>query len=331
MTHTDPKDEMKKFEEKNRSKREGLSGKQAARKLDSAKEASKADKWAKRQIKRREAKDEAGKQRQKYYKKRQKKERKEYEEFREKKDAEANKLIETKAKRMKDREAQLQYLKEMSIRNRWQIMRDKREDEVENIKKKSKLEADRGAKRKKLDADSEERRAKKNTEKVARKDRGAADIYEKDHTERIRKEARAQQQKLKIKERTEEDQLDGKILRQRAIAESYANPMQKRTELRKVSTMEERERKKVRMKYIKLEQDTEVDANKDIQIVKKEAHKMHSKASMGERKSKLQLEETTRRKKRRADKNASQKKKTADDAEKEMMADLPVMPTGDEE
>ncbi|MBT7494649.1 MAG: hypothetical protein HN666_05455, partial [Candidatus Peribacter sp.] len=201
----------------------------------------------------------------------------------------------------------------------------------EITKKKSKLEADRGVKRTKLTADSEEKRAKKNVEKVARKDRGTADIFEKERTNQIRKEALYQQQKLKIKERTEEDKLDGKIQRETAKAERYQNPSQKRMELRKVSAMEVRERKKLRMKYIKLEQDTEVTANKDIQIIKKEATKMRSKASTSERKAKLQLEETTRHKKRRADKDGAQKKRDADDTEKQMLAELPVMPTGDEE
>ncbi len=328
MPNTDPKDEIQKFDEKNRARREELAGAQAEHKLDAAEEAEKSDKWAKKQIAEEEKKDAKSKKRQKGFKNRQKKEREEYEEFRKKKDADEKKLVETKAKRAKDRKAQLEYLKEMSNRNRWQSQIEKRETEIEVTKKKTKLNAERDAKREKLDADSDERRAKKNVEKDTRKERGKADIFEKERTEQIRKETLYAQQKLKVKERTEEDKLDGKIQRETAIAESYANPVQKRAALQKVSTMEKRERKKVRMKYIKLEQDAEVTANKDIQIIKKEAVKMRSAASMDERKSKLQLEETTRQKKRKADKDVTQKKNDADDAEKQMLGDLPVMPTG---
>lgn len=325
------KEELAKFEEKNRTRRDALAERQSVKKLEGQEEAAKADAWAKKQVA--ESQKGAAKsiQQQKDFKKRQKKERKEYEEFRKKKDAELKELTETNAKREKERKAQLQYLKEMSNRNRWQIQRDKKEDEAEITKKKNKLAAEHEERRKKQEAVSEEKREKKNVEKNTRKERGLADIFEKERSAQIRNEARDAQQKLKIKERTEEDVLDGKIQREMMKAESYPNPTQKEMEKRKVSAMEQRERKKLRMKYIKLEQDIEVVATKDIYIIKKEAEKMRNAASMDERKAKLQLEETTRQKSHRAEKDASQKKKDADDTEKQMLAELPVMPTGEEE
>lgn len=325
------KEELQKFEEKNRTQREALAAKQSVKKLEGKEEAAKADAWAKKQVAESQKGTEKTIQQQKDYKKRQKKERAEYEKFREKKDAELKELTETNAKREKERAAQLQYLKEMSIRNRWQILHDKKEDNAEMIKKKTKLSAEQEEKRKKQDAISEEKKEKKNVEKTTQKERGLADIFEKERTTQIRNTARDQQQKLKVKEQTEDDVLEGKIRREMAKAESYPLPAQKQMEKRKVSDMEQRERKKLRMKYIKLEQDIEVVATKDIYIIKKEAEKMRNTASMDERKAKLQLEETTRQKSRRAEKDTIQKKKDADDTELQMLADLPVMPTGDED
>jgi len=325
------KEELQKFEEKNRTQRDALAAKQSVKKLEGKEEAAKADDWAKKQVAELQKGEEKTIQQQKDYKNRQKKERTEYEEFRKKKDAELKELTETNAKREKERAAQLLYLKEMSNRNRWQILHDKKEDNAEITKKKTKLSAEQEEKRKKQEAVSEEKKEKKNVEKTTQKERGLADIFEKERSERIRNEARDAQQKLKVKERTEEDVLEGSMQREKMRAESYPNPAQKQMELRKVSDKEQRERKRLRMKFIKLEQDIEIVANKDILIIKKEAEKMRNSASMKQRKAHLQLQETMRQKSRRAEKDTIQKKKDADDTELQMLADLPVMPTGDED
>ena len=314
------KKEMESFQKQNTAQRKALAEKQAAKKSAKKNDAAKAHQWAQKQIAEDAKKEEEGKKQIAAFALRQKEERKEYEEFRKKKDDELQKTIDEKEKQKKEREKHLAYLKEMSNKNRWAIQKEKKKQDAENKKNTMKVDADRDASRTKLQATSEERRVKKSAEKVAEKERGKADIYENEHSEIIRQEARSAQQKLKVKERTDNDALDGKIARETAIAERYQNPYQKTSELRRVANMERSERKKIRQKYIKLEQDIEVQANTKIAQIKKEASMMRNKATMEERKEKLRIENETRQKKNNADKDAAHQKIVAEQTEKDIMS-----------
>lgn len=285
--------------------KEQLEEQRKKRKTERGKRKEEKDQFAKEQIKAEEEKKQKSKQQQADFKKRQKQEREEYEEFRKKKDAEEAKIAARNTEREKKRTEQLEYLKTLSERNRKHMQEEQIERDAQELKEKTKKEAEHEAMQTKRQADSKEKQEARALKQHTQKERGKADIYEREHIDMAREEARKKQVKLKAKQQVETDQLDAQIARM--------------PQGQKQAQLERTERKKIQDKYLKKERDIEVDANKEIAQIKKQAKAMRDSATNYEKEKLFELQSTTKQSYRYADKEAARKKNDAQRKERQTL------------
>jgi hypothetical protein len=311
----DRKKEGLKFEEKNRERRAELKGKQeekrAARKAVTGKQAE----WAQKGIEEEKQQEIKSKKEVVEFKKRKKKTEEEIKIFQAKKREEEARLEAKRKEREDERKAQLAYLKEMSNRNRWQVNKDKKIRSADEKKTAAKIEADRNVQQVKLQSDVVQRQKIRNAQKDALKKRGAANIKEEKSIADIRNAARGDQSKLKAQEQTSILQLESRLDRDKAIANSYTNPAQRQMEIRKVEMVEKRERSRITNKFKKLSEGIEVKANQDIERIKRDAKIARNKATSDERKQKTDAQHERNQTRLQANKDSLQKKQKADKLE----------------
>ncbi len=299
------KDSFAEIETKQRKERMKLSQKVNMRKVKSKEDKEKAAQWAQKQVQEKEKEERMQHERELRYKREKKQAEQDYEAFRTRKEEEKKRQDALQLKRKKEREQKKEYLREISDRNRWNVLNEKKERDAKETKEKMKKEAEIEAKRDKLLVGNSTKQKRRALEAEYKKEFSKADIFERDHIEQVRKDTRKMQAKIKQKERAEIGMLR--------------------------SNVAPADKERIAKKYIKMEHDAEVEANAKILSIKKEAKSMRDSVTQQHKKALQNLDFEKKQALGTVAEKRSQKRSEAIQTEKDMLNTQIPLPSAEKE